>query len=319
VNAATVLPATGGRPSERVSLDTLAIGVGSAAIPAPADDLALRFVELRPHLVRVAYGMLGSVSEAEDVVQDAWLRVGAADASEVRHLRAWLTTVVARLALDALDRARVRRADYVGPWLPEPIVEELEPADRAIVDETVSMALMVVLERLSPAERSAFVLHDIFDIPFEEVAKIIGRSPAAVRQLAARARRHIADGRPRFAASPDEQLAVVVAFAAACIQGDLGELLALLDPEVIWRSDGGGRAHAARRPHRGRVKVATAMLRLARHGSSGGRLARVNGAPGLVFTSADGVLTVMSFTLDGRAITAVDVIRNPDKLAHVEP
>jgi RNA polymerase sigma-70 factor (ECF subfamily) len=284
---------------------------------ADDDELTRRFDALRPDLVRVAYGTLGSVADAEDVVQEAWVRAQRADREEIRDLRAWLTTVVARLALDALRSARARREAYIGPWLPEPVVEELDPADRVTLDETIGMALMVVLERLSPAERAAFVLHDVFGLPFEEVAAVVGRTPAAVRQLASRARRRVEDERPRFTPSADEQLAVVGAFAAACQAGDLDGLLRVLDPDVVWRSDGGGRVQAARKPVQGALRVAKAMLALAR-GVVSARPALVNGAPGIVVTGSDGVLTVEAFTIvDGR-ITALHFVRNPDKLRHVD-
>lgn len=284
------------------------------------DTLSERFAALRPHLLRVAYGTLGSLAEAEDVVQDAWLRLDRLDdaAAEIRDLRAWATTTVSRLALDVLASARVRREAYVGPWLPEPVVEELDPAERISLDEQVSVALLVVLERLSPAERTAFVLHDVFGVSFDEVAEIVGRSPGAVRQLASRARRHVEASRPRTPATRDEQEAVVTAFAMACAEGDLEALVGLLDPGVVWRSDGGGRVFASRAPQRGVAKVARAMLAFASRPPLAGRMALVNGAPGIVLTDADGVLTVMAFTVDAGRITALDVVRNPDKLRHVD-
>jgi RNA polymerase sigma-70 factor (ECF subfamily) len=284
-------------------------------------ELTAAFEAHRAHLVRVAYGTLGSVAEAEDVVQEAWLRLQRLeDAGAIRDVRAWLTTVVSRLALDALGSARARRERYVGPWLPEPLVEDLttpDPADRVTLDESVSMALMVVLEQLSPAERTAFLLHDVFDLGFEEVAAVVGRTPQAARQLASRARRHVQDGRPRFPASRDEHVEVVGAFAAACSEGDLDALVALLEPDVVWRSDGGGHVTASRKPQRGAAKVARGMLALARRPPRGAYLAQVNGAPGIVMRDGDGVLTVMAFTVAGARITAIDVMRNPEKLRHV--
>ncbi len=272
----------------------------------------------RPHLLRVAYATLGSVGEAEDVVQEAWLRAERLeDPGEIADPRAWLTTVVSRLALDVLRSARVRREAYVGPWLPEPLVEDADPVDRVTLDEEVSMALLVVLERLSPAERTAFVLHDVFGVGFDEVAMAVGRSPQAVRQLVSRARRHVKDGRPRTPAGRAEQAALVGAFAVACVEGDLEGLVAVLDPEVVWRSDGGGAVLASRIPQRGAAKVARGLIALARRPARNGRPADVNGAPGLVLRDADGLLTVMAFTVDGGCITAIDVIRNPAKLGHV--
>jgi RNA polymerase sigma-70 factor (ECF subfamily) len=227
---------------------------------------------------------------------------------------------VSRLAYDALGSARARRERYVGPWLPEPLVEDLstdDPADRVTLDESVSMALLVVLERLSPAERTAFLLHDVFGFGFEEVAGVVGRSPAAVRQLASRARRHVEDGRPRFPPTRAEQQRLVTAFAAACGSGDMQQLVALLDPEVVWRADGGGKVTAARPATAGAQNVARWLLALARRPPQGLRMAAVNDAPGLVMRDADGVLTVIAFTIDAGRITALDVMRNPDKLDRV--
>jgi RNA polymerase sigma-70 factor (ECF subfamily) len=282
-------------------------------------ELAVAFEQHRPHLVRIAYGVLGSIGAAEDVVQDAWLRLQRVDASEIDDLRGWLTTVVARLAMDALKHEQRRREHYVGEWLPEPLIES--PADVTTLDEKVTTALLVVLERLSPAERAAFVLHDVFDIPFDEVAEAVGRSPAAVRQLAARARRHVDAGKPRFPASPQEQERIAVAFAAAWQAGDLDQLLALLDPAAVLRADGGGQVPTARKPLLGAQRIARALVGLRRASTHDGRTARteitdVNGAPGLIVDDG-GVLSVISLTIDAGRVVAVDIVRNPDKLRHV--
>jgi RNA polymerase sigma-70 factor (ECF subfamily) len=259
------------------------------------------------------------------VIQDAWLRLQGADAEAIENLPAWLKTVVARLSLDALDSARRRRERYVGEWLPEPLVAGLPeegPADRVTLDEAVAGALAVVLERLTPAERTAFLLHDTFGMPFGEIADLVGRTPAAVRQLAARARRNVAAARPRFPVDREEQERIVLAFAAACATGDLEQLLDLLDPEVVFRSDGGGKVPAARLPIRGVERVGRALIAITRRqlrtGGSQGRgwLATVNGGAGLVVH--DGVaMTVMSFEFDRGRIAAVNSMRNPDKLSHV--
>jgi RNA polymerase sigma-70 factor (ECF subfamily) len=260
--------------------------------------------------------MLGSLAEAEDIVQEAWLRLGRAEREEIDDLRAWLTTVVGRLALDALGSARRRRESYVGQWLPEPLVEE--EGDDPTLDEAVSTALLVVLERLSPAERTAFLLHDVFDLPFEKVATVVGRSPAAVRQLAARARAHVEAGRPRFPAEPGEEARLVAAFAIAWREGDHEALLDLLDPDAVLRSDGGGSVKAAGKPLLGADRIARALLGL-RHaaarggGETEGRLARVNGATGLVLVDAEAT-SVVSLTIDAGRIAAVDIVRNPEKL-----
>lgn len=283
-------------------------------------DLASAFEAERPRLTRVAYGILGSISEAEDVVQEAWLRLERTDAGEIEDLRAWLTTVVGRLALDALGSARRRRESYVGEWLPEPLVAESE--DEETLDQKISTALLVVLERLSPAERGAFLLHDVFDLPFDEVAEVVGRSPAAVRQLASRARRHVEAGRPRFPASRQEQERITVAFAMAWREGDLEGLVALLDPDAVFRSDGGGRVPAAGKPLHGAERIARVLVGLGRANTRQGRavrgaLAEVNGAPGLVLDDGT-VLSVVSLMVDGGRIKAIDIVRNPEKLGHVE-
>lgn len=277
------------------------------------------FERERPRLLGVAYGMLGSYAEAEDVVQEAWLRWERVGPATVRDPAAWLTTVVARLALDALGSARARREAYVGPWLPEPLVVApgADPADRVTLDETVSLALMAVLERLSPAQRTAFVLHDVFGLSFDEVGEVVGRSPEAVRKLASRARRDVQAAGPSPAPARKDQERVVAAFAAAAGAGDLEGLVAVLDPDVVWRSDGGGRVTALRRPLHGASRVARALLGFARRPARGGYVADVNGEPGLVFRDADGVLTVLAFTVRDGRITQIHAIRNPEKVRHV--
>jgi RNA polymerase sigma-70 factor (ECF subfamily) len=285
---------------------------------APGHDLAADFEALRPQLTRVAYGILGSVAEAEDVVQEAWLRLGRTDPTAIEDLRAWLTTVVGRLALDALGSARRRRESYVGEWLPEPLVEEYGDEDSPTLDESVSTALLVVLERLSPAERTAFLLHDVFDLPFEKVATAVGRSPAAVRQLASRARSHVEAGKPRFPADRDEETRIVAAFATAWQEGDHDALLGLLDPDAIMRADGGGRVPTAGKPLLGAERIGRALVALTRSADRRGeeprgRFARVNGAAGLVVLDRHST-SVVSLTIDAGRITAVDIVRNPDKL-----
>ena len=319
-----------------------------------AEELARRFERERPYMRRIAYGTLGSFAEADDVVQEAWLRLQRVDADAIDDLRAWLTTVVGRLALDALGSARVRRERYVGPWLPEPSVraaqgaataaegaaaaalergdavvggsaasqvDAADPAERVALDEEVTTALLVVLERLSPAERTAFVLHDVFGLGFPEVAEVVGRSPAAVRQLAARARRHVRDGTPRFPATREQQAEIVVAFAAAWQAGDVDTLVGVLDPDVVLTSDGGGVVSAARRPIVGSGRVAKALvgfarLGMARRAHARGAIADVNGLPGLLL-EGDGVMNVFSFTVDAGRIVAIDIVRNPQKLRHI--
>jgi RNA polymerase sigma-70 factor (ECF subfamily) len=287
---------------------------------AADERLTAAFTAERARLVRVAYATLGSLSEAEDVVQEAWVRLDRVDEpAAIRDPAAWLTTTVSRLALDALGSARVRRERYVGPWLPEPLVADADadPADRVTLDETVGLALLVVLERLSPAERTAFLLHDVFGLPFDEVGEVVGRSAAATRQLAARARKHVEEGRPRFPPTREEQEQVVLAFGQAVTEGDLETLLTLLDPDVVWRSDGGGRVVTSKKPQHGATKVARGMLALGRKPPRAVRLADVNGAPGIVMRGEDDVLSVLAFTLDAGRIVAIDIMRNPDKLGRV--
>lgn len=288
------------------------------------DELSPTFEQLRPQLFKVAYGILGGVAEAEEVVQEAWLRLERTDREEIENLPAWLKTVVARLSLDALDGARRRRERYVGEWLPEPLVAGLAvegPEDRVTLDEQVAAALLVVLERLSPAERTSFLLHDTFGMPFTEIAELVGQSPATVRQQAVRARRHVEAAKPRFPVSREEQEQIIVAFATACALGDVEQLLGLLDPEVVYRSDGGGQVWAVRKPLRGAERVAKALVGIARQelregGAPRGQLASVNGGLGIVAEHGD-VLTVMSFTFDRGRIVGIDIVRNPEKLSHV--
>jgi RNA polymerase sigma-70 factor (ECF subfamily) len=278
------------------------------------------FERLRPYLFRVAYSHLGSLGEAEDVVQEAWLRLVRTDRSEIRNLRAWLTTVVSRLAVDALTSARARREQYVGPWLPEPLIDtsptkEEDPESQVELDESVSMALLIVLESLSPAERSAFLMHDVFGYSFEEVAGMVGRSPAATRQLASRARHAVEARRPRYPAAPQEQQKVVEAFRSASESGDLEALLEVLDPQVTFRSDGGGRVSAARRTFTGAERVARIFTGMERHFGERYRFRPivVNGAAGLVLDLGRDP-SVISFTVDGGRITEIDIVRNPEKL-----
>jgi RNA polymerase sigma-70 factor (ECF subfamily) len=272
----------------------------------------------RPRLVRLAYAMIGSAGDAEDVVSDGWLRLVSADAREpILDIQAWAAVTVTRLALDLLSSARVRRERYVGPWLPEPVVETTnDPADRVTLDESVSYALMVVLETLSPAERTTWVLHDLFGLPFPEVADIVGRTPAAVRQLAARARRHVADNAPRLTVSATEHDAAVDAFLAASAGGDLAGLLQVLDPDVVLTADGGGVVSAARRPVLGADRVSRFILGIAENIREGQHLETVpvNGSTGLALYDGARIAIVVSFTVLDAKITRLDFILAPNKL-----
>jgi RNA polymerase sigma-70 factor (ECF subfamily) len=291
----------------------------SRSLPASPERTVAEFDRLRPYLLRVAYSHLGSLSEAEDLVQETWLRLARTDRAEIRDLRAWLTTVVSRLALDALTSARARRERYVGPWLPEPLVQDAgdssDPAHRTDLDEDVSMAMLIVLESLSPAERSAFLLHDVFGYSFEEVARIVDRTPAATRKLAGRARDAVEARRPRYPARAQEQRQIVEAFLGATQDGDIASLLALLDPSVTYRSDGGGLVPAARTVFTGAERVARIFTAMARHYGAlfTGSAIAVNGAPGLLLEIGHD-LSVVAVTVDRGRITSLDIIRNPDKL-----
>ncbi len=290
-------------------------------------DLAAAYTRARPRLVRVAYAVLGSHAEAEDVVSDCWIRLTSAHARDpILDVDAWATVAVARRALDVLRSARVRRETYVGPWLPEPILHELDagavapdPADRVTMDDTVSFALMVVLESLSPAERTSWVLHDLFGLEFTEVATAVGRSPAAVRQLAARARKHVAAGAPRVDVDVAQHEAAVQAFALASAGGDLGALICVLDPNVVLTSDGGGQVSAALRPVRTADRVARLVLGIARKIEPSQVMIpmRVNGMTGLVLLEGDQVVAVVSLTVQDGLISRIDLIRAPGKLPHV--
>ncbi|MEU8176019.1 RNA polymerase sigma factor SigJ [Microbispora hainanensis] len=307
---------------------------GTAVLGA---EIQATFQALRPRLLGVAYGLLGSLDEAEDVVQDAWLRLRSAEAAggdEIRDVTGWLVVTVSRLALDVLRSARHRREEYVGPWLPEPVLTgpvltgpaltgavltgtAPDPAERVTLDESMSMAMLVVLESLSPAERTAFVLHDVFGLTFAEVGEAVGRSPAACRQLAARARAHVASRAPRFDVDPSEHRRVVDAFARACLGDDMDALVALLDPDVVLRSDGGGRVRAGRRPVSGSAKVARLLSGLRRFGRYELVPAVVNGWPGLLRYRDGRLVAVIGLTVADGRITAVDMVLNPEKLARV--
>ncbi len=265
----------------------------------------------RSFLVGLAYRMLGSVAEAEDVVQDAFVRVSdVPNISDIREPRAYLARVVTRLCLDRLKSARARREEYVGMWLPEPLVED--PA--APIAEDLSMALMLALERLSPLERAAFLLHDVFDMDYSAVAQMLERSEAACRQLAARAREHVRTEKPRFSA--DDK--IVDAFAAAVATGDVATLAGLLAEDAIFYSDGGGKKKAALNPIYGRDKIVRFAdgIRTKRPTLTSVERVRINGLPGFVLHSDDGVETI-AFEVDAGLVTRIYAVRNPDKLGHL--
>jgi RNA polymerase sigma-70 factor (ECF subfamily) len=280
-------------------------------------EAATQFDALRPRLMRVAYRMLGSVSDAEDVVQDAWLRWQAADRDAVRVPEAFLRRVVTRLCLDQLKSARARREEYFGPWLPDPMVEAEETEI-----EDVTLPLMLALERLSPLERAAFLLHDVFGESFEAGADSLGREPAACRQLASRAREHVRSEKPRFPVDRAHGMEIAEAFFRATREGETAGLGAILAQDVRLHSDGGGKRPAAARVMRGADEVTrtfAAIARLAR-GQAGEliRYAYVNGLPGFVTREPDGVLQTTALLIEAGRIKAIYVMRNPDKLRHLE-
>ena len=281
-----------------------------------SDDAAATFDALRPKLTRVAYRMLGSVADAEDVVQDAWLRWADTNRDEVRVPEAFLRRVVTRLCLDQLKSARVRREEYVGPWLPEPLVAAEQEAD------DVTLPLMLALERLSPRERAAFLLHDVFGESFDDVAESLGRDSAACRQLAARAREHVRAEKPRFPVERAHGLEIAQAFFAASRGGEIGQLGALLASDVSLYSDGGGKRPAAARVMLGAGEVTRTFAAIGRllRGRFGEliRFAYVNGLPGFVTREADGVLQTTALLIDEGLVKAIYVMRNPDKLRHLE-
>jgi RNA polymerase sigma-70 factor (ECF subfamily) len=283
------------------------------------DWLAASFEAERPKLRRIAYRMLGTVDEADDAVQESWLRLSRTDESSIENLGAWLTTVVSRVCLDMLRIRRSRREEFVGSWMPEPVVtldDRPGPEDEALIADGVGLALYIVLETLAPPERLAFVLHDMFAVPFDEIAAIVGRSPEATRQLASRARRRVQGARPEPDVGLAEQRRVVDAFFAAAREGNFEALLELLDPEVTLRVDAGPGSPLAHEPLVGR----DAVLAEAQRWSSLTPLARpavVNGAAGAVVGRPGRPFAVVGATIANGRITALDFIVDPAKLVRV--
>lgn len=280
--------------------------------------LASQFEALRPRLQSVAYSILGSMSDAEDAVQECWLRLDRSDASNVADLQGWLTTVVGRICLDMLRRRRNRAERHFGNWLPEPIVEidDGDPEKEVMLADSVGLALLVVLETLSPAERLAFVLHDVFGVPFDDIAHVVDRTPQAARQLATRARRRV-----QAAPTPDPDLArqraVVNAFLAAARSGDMRGLLEVLDPDVVFRADAGTLPAGAAFPVNGAEAVAARVLQTAPRFIAHTAPAVVNGQAGAVFAPEGRAVGVIGFTVvDGR-IVAIDLIADPAKLRRI--
>jgi RNA polymerase sigma-70 factor (ECF subfamily) len=282
------------------------------------DFLAERFEAERPHLRAVAYRMLGSVAEADDVVQDAWLRLSRVDATTVDNLGGWLTTVVARLCLDALRSRKARREEPISVHVPEPIVSDadgVDPEQEAILADSVGLAMLVVLEQLTPSERLAFVLHDTFGLPFDEIAPIVGRSTDATRQLASRARRRVRGTETASDVSVERQREVIDAFLAAARAGDFEALLRVLDPDVVARADAGAGSSLLGRSREihGSSEVAKQAMAF-RQLAPGARHALVNGAPGLVVLREGEPFAVIAFTIRRGRVTELDIFADPERL-----
>jgi RNA polymerase sigma-70 factor, ECF subfamily len=290
---------------------------------AQDDEAARTFEPHRRRLTGLAYRMLGSFAEAEDIVQDAYLRWHNANRSAVDDPRAYLSSTVARLCLDHLKSARVRRESYVGPWLPEPIIDTsaVTPETATELADDVSVALMMTLERLSPLERAAFILHDVFDMNFDAVAAALDREPTACRQLAARARAHVHDARPRFKASEEDAVHLSDAFYRAIVSGDVAGLGRMLAQDAVLYSDGGGKRTAALNPIRGGEKIIRFFTGIAQkrrlpalaeiHRKS------INGLPGFVIIDEEGAVETLAFDIHNGRIAAIYSVRNPDKLGHL--
>ena len=279
----------------------------------------------RPVLQAIAYRMLGSMAEAEDAVQETFLRWHRQDQaqqlSEIREPKAWLITTLTRHCIDRLRAAKAQRESYVGMWLPEPVVEEpaVEPVDRLELAETLSMALLMMLERLSPDERAAFLLYEVFETDYPDVARILGKTEAACRQLVHRAKQRVKAGKPRFTPSRAEQEKVMEGFKRAVASGDVAGLAALFSTDATLYSDGGGKAAATLNPIFGAEKIARFFIGVRDKQPEGARIEPriVNGSLGYVVTVGDTVLQASHFEFDGDRITAVHIVRNPDKLKHL--
>lgn len=281
----------------------------------------------RPLLFSIAYRMLGSASDAEDVLQDAWLRFSSADRSDIRSPKAFATTIVTRLCLDRLKSARARREEYVGPWLPEPVLtSEVQGPDITLQRaESVTLAFLVLLEKLSPEERAVFLLKDIFDYEHTEIAEMLGTTTTNSRQLLHRAKARLAEGRPRLTGTPESRRAIAERFARAFSSGDAGELAALLATDVGLWSDGGGKALAARRPLLGREEVLNLLVGLHRTALTAGvahdvrlRIEDINSEPALILRLSDRLESIFVFSIEDGAISGIRVVRNPDKLARID-
>ena len=282
------------------------------------------FLHYRTLLLSIAYRMLGSMADAEDLVQETFIRWQASSEADVRSPRAYLVTILSRLCIHQLESARVQREQYVGPWLPEPVSTAAtpDPLETSELQESLSMAFLLLLERLTPVERAAFLLHDVFGYDYEELVAVLNRNEAACRQIVHRARQHVTENRPRFDPAPEQHERLVHEFVAAASSGNLDGLVAVLSNEVVLYSDGGGKANAALRPLHGALNVARFVV---------GAIAKsvpkdvsvhieaVNGQPGVVYRSPGGSSgCVVSLVISGERISEILVVTNPDKLLHVQ-
>ncbi|MEJ1111351.1 RNA polymerase sigma factor SigJ [Kribbella sp. CCNWLW201] len=282
------------------------------------EELAREFDTHRAVLVGAAYRVVGSVSDAEDVVQEAWLRWAAVDHEEVRDTRAYLIRITTRLALNRLRQQKARREEYVGPWLPEPIASDDDPAAAVEMADSVSMAMLVVLETLSPLERATFVLREVFDLPYDEIAETLGRSESAVRQLAHRARGHVHARQPRHQVDKERHNELTMRFMAAAGSGDFDQVVALLAPDAVLISDGGGKKQAALRPIHGSEKIARWLSAVtAKNPNFEIRMATLNGETAFIMYFDDEPDTVAFLETTDGLVTSLYMIRNPDKLTTV--
>jgi len=295
------------------------MGSGGAPGPGQVSRLTTEWDAHRPAVFGVAYRLLGSVADAEDVTQDVWLRASGTDLEQVEDLRAWLVTVSARRAYDILKSARVRREAYVGPWLPEPLMTGPDASEPVLIDESVSSAMLLVMDELSPAERVAFVLHDVFELKFELIAELLGITVATARQHASRARRRVAKARGNSSqSSPTERARLLATFKAAYEAGDLAGLVRLLHPDVVYVTDGGGKALAMRKPVFGGQRVAEVMVRVGRQWRPDRiDLVEVGGELALKFYREGRVYSVDTVQIMDGQISEYRRVINPDKLEHV--
>ncbi len=278
------------------------------------------FNEHRPLLFSLAYRMLGTVMDAEDMVQETYVRWQQADAEEVKAPKAYLSTIITNLCINHLQSARVKREEYIGPWLPEPLImtdENMDPARNITMADSLSMAFMVLLERLQPAERAAFLLREVFDYDYDEIARMLGKTEANCRQMVHRARQHIRERRPRFDVSKETQARLTQQFMQACASGDLEGLMSLLTEDVQLLSDGGGQVNAARKPITGADRVArffTGLMKKAAPGALSVRPAEINGQPGLITYLNGRLLNVLALDIAENQIRGIYIVVNPDKL-----